>query len=72
VEPVCKETDQVPSVRNDAQHWRDRAKKMRELAATMADPQSATLLNDLALEYDKLADRADVRTDSKPSNGKPL
>jgi hypothetical protein len=56
----------VPSVRNDAQHWRDRAKKMRELAATMADPQSATLLTDLAAEYDKLADRADVRTDGKP------
>jgi hypothetical protein len=72
VKPVCKGADQVPSVRNDAQHWRDRAKKMRELAATMADQQSAILLNDLALEYEKLADRADVRTDGKPLKGKPL
>jgi hypothetical protein len=69
MEPVCKGADQVPSVRNDAQHWRDRAKKMRELAATMADAQAAVLLNDLALEYEKLAERADVRTDGKPSNG---
>jgi hypothetical protein len=36
---------------------------MRELAATMADRQSEILLNDLALEYEKLAERADVRTD---------
>jgi hypothetical protein len=57
--------DQLPSPHNDPQHWRDRAKKMRELARTMADPQSAVLLTDLAAEYDKLAERADIRTDGK-------
>jgi hypothetical protein len=32
---VCAEGPISASVRNDAQYWRDRAKKMRDLAATM-------------------------------------
>jgi hypothetical protein len=64
-------SDQLPSARNDPQRWRDRAKKMRELARTMADQKAAILMDDLAADYDKLAERADVRTDGKPpSNGK--
>ena len=62
----------MPSKTDDPQHWRDRAKKMRELAS-MADPKAAILMNDLAADYDKLADRADLRNDGKPprSNDKP-
>jgi hypothetical protein len=39
----------------------------------MADTHAGILLADLAADYDKLADRADIRTDGKPprSNGKP-
>ena len=58
---------------NDPQHWRERVAKMRELARTMADPNAAILMIDLAAEYDKLAERADIRIDGgKPprSNGK--
>jgi hypothetical protein len=45
---------------------------MRELARTMTDTETAILLNDLAADYDKLAERADIRNDGKrtPSNGK--
>ena len=62
----------MPSSTKDPQHWRERAAKMRELARTMTDTESAILMNDLAADYDKLAERADVRNDGKPprSNGK--
>jgi hypothetical protein len=57
---------------NDPQHWRDRAAKMRELARTMTDTETAILLNDLAADYDKLAERAEIRTKGKKprSNGR--
>ena len=57
---------------NDPQHWRDRAAKMRELARTMTDTETAILMNDLAADYDRLAERADIRNEAKrpPSNGK--
>jgi hypothetical protein len=63
----------MPSNTKNPQHWRERAAKMRELARTMTDTESAILMNDLAADYDKLAERADIRTDGgKPprSNGK--
>jgi hypothetical protein len=43
---------------NDPEHWRGRAAKMRSLALTMRGTESDILLNDLAADYDKLADRA--------------
>jgi hypothetical protein len=62
----------LPSPTNDPQHWRERAAKMRELARTMADPNAAILMNDLAAEYDKLAERALIKANGKKplSNGK--
>jgi hypothetical protein len=46
---------------NDAKHWRDRAAEMRVLSADMKDFEARTLMLKLANDYDKLADRADVR-----------
>jgi hypothetical protein len=62
-----------PRNTNDPQHWRNRAAKMRELARTMVDPDSAILMNDLAADYDKLAERAEIMANGKKprSNGKP-
>lgn len=42
----------------DERHWRDRAAQMRALALTMADPEARALMEDLANDYDKLADKA--------------
>ena len=58
----------MPSSRNtnDPQHWRDRAAHMRALALTMKDTEVATLMDDLAADYDKLADRAAAQ--SKPAD----
>ena len=57
---------------NDPQHWRKRAAQMRALAVKMAGSEAAILINDLATDYEKLAERADIRNDGKrpPSNGK--
>ena len=57
---------------NDPQHWRDRAAQLRSLAVKMAGSQAAVLINDLAADYEKLAERAEIRTKGKKprSNGK--
>ena len=57
---------------DDPQHWRERAAKMRELARTMTDTETAILMNDLAADYDKLAERAEIRNGGKrpPSKSK--
>jgi hypothetical protein len=44
--------------KNDPKHWRDRAAQMRALALTMKDERTIILMNDLANDYEKLADRA--------------
>jgi hypothetical protein len=50
---------------SDPQHWRDRAAQMRSLAATMAGSEVAILLNDLAADYEKLAQRAEIKANGK-------
>jgi hypothetical protein len=63
----------MPRNTNDPNHWRDRAAQMRALALTMKDPETVILMNDLAADYDKLADRATLKANGKksPPNGKP-
>jgi hypothetical protein len=62
-----------PRGTNDPQYWRDRAAKMRSLAVKMAGSDAAILMNDLAADYDKLADRAALKANGRKSssNGKP-
>jgi hypothetical protein len=54
----------MPTRLNDTQHWRDRATEMRALAATHSDVEAARIMCRLADDYDKLAERADVRAAS--------
>ncbi len=56
---------------NDPKHWRDRAAQMRALALKMGT-KAAILMRDLAADYEKLAEGAEIRTKGrKPrSNGK--
>jgi hypothetical protein len=49
-----------PCQTNDPEHWRNRAAQMRTLASTMPG-EAAILMNDLADEYDRLAERAVTR-----------
>jgi hypothetical protein len=61
-----------PRDTNDPQHWRDRAAQMRALAVKMAGSEAAILINDLAADYEKLAERAENKANGKKprSNGK--
>jgi hypothetical protein len=54
---------------NDPKHWRDRAAAMRALAHTMKDPEAVKIMNRLADDYDKLADRAALRSDGQVPPG---
>jgi hypothetical protein len=47
---------------NDVQHWRARAAEMRALAATMKDIDTQAIKYRLADDYDKLAERAALRS----------
>jgi hypothetical protein len=47
---------------NNPKHWRDRASEMRALSETMKDPETIALMNKLADDYGKLADRAEIRS----------
>jgi hypothetical protein len=46
---------------NHPEHWRDRAAAMRALAITMKDAETAAIMNRLADDYDKFAERAAQR-----------
>ena len=55
---------------NDPQHWRDRAAEMRALAENMKDAETIAIMNRLADDYDRLADRAAIRNQrSVPPGG---
>ena len=49
---------------NDARHLRDRAAQIRVLSDWTNDPQTRGRMLKLAIEYDKLAEQADIRSES--------
>jgi hypothetical protein len=50
-------------------HRRERAAQMRTLAVDTADAEAAAIMLKLAEDYDKLADRAEIRGNQPRSNG---
>jgi hypothetical protein len=44
---------------HDSKHWRNRAGNIRAVAATMQGTEAHILMNDLANDYDKFADKAE-------------
>jgi hypothetical protein len=62
-----------PRNTNDPNHWRERAAQMRALGLSVKAPEAIILMNDLAADYDKLADRASTKANGRkpPSNGQP-
>jgi hypothetical protein len=57
---------------NDVNHWRDRAAAMRVLADGMKDADVRSIMERLALDYDKLADRAEDRATHDTPAPSPL
>jgi hypothetical protein len=57
------------SVADDPAHWQKRADEIRQLAEKVSDAKERETLLKLAVDYDKLAQRAASRQKEKPSPG---
>jgi hypothetical protein len=51
-----------PSLYNDPRHWRERGEEMRRIAEGIDDAKSRQIMLKIADEYDKLAARAENRS----------
>jgi hypothetical protein len=54
---------------SDPKHWRNRAKEMRALAESVKDRQAKATMLKIANDYEKLAERADLRSDGSKQSG---
>jgi hypothetical protein len=50
---------------NDPKHWQDRAEEARAMAEQLTDEKSRDAMLRIAKDYDKLAERAEVRLRGK-------
>jgi len=50
----------------DPAHWRERADEARRLAETLADPKARQTMLEIAESYERLAERALIRTAKHP------
>ncbi len=51
----------MPSLFEDPDHWRSRAEEARAIAGEMRDAQSKQMMLEIAVGYDRLAERAAAR-----------
>jgi hypothetical protein len=54
---------------HDPEYWRMRAKEMRALADGLTDAISKQMMLDIANDYDRLAERAEVRAKQRARDG---
>ena len=47
---------------NDPKHWRYRAEEARAMAESLTDPEAKQMMLNVAVEYERLAKRAEERS----------
>ena len=50
----------------DAEHWRLRAEQARAIAGALSDSVARKKMLDVAISYDRIADRAHLKTGTQP------
>jgi hypothetical protein len=59
-----KRTPQKPRcLSNNPEHWRQRGQEIRVLGEDVQDPQTRAIILQIAEDYEKLAQRAEIRRD---------